>query len=152
MRSATLGRVILTTRHVLDGGRAQSDVRRRSWLAVFAFAVLACSPARPAADAQPSEVVRVAPAARDAGSLVAHTEELHAATREDCLAIVDVNIELQMKEMGIEDAAVVDARKKDMRVQLETDIEKCIGRKVSTSALDCVRSARAVADIDRCLR
>jgi hypothetical protein len=120
---------------------------RAAWALPF---VVACSPARPEANAPLPDDLRISPLARDGGPLVDPDEQTHPATREECVAIVDVNIEVQLKEMGFNDPALLEARKKELHVQLASEIEKCIGRKTSTKAIDCAMSAKSAGQIDRC--
>lgn len=79
-------------------------------------------------------------------------DETHSATREDCTAIVDANVEVQLRVAGLTDAAVLEQRKKEMRDHLADDIQQCIGKNVSARMIRCVKGAKTLPDIDRCLR
>jgi hypothetical protein len=74
------------------------------------------------------------------------------ATREDCEAVVDKNVELQLKALGVTDAAVVSKRREEMRASMKDDIEKCVGKRVTDSMLACVKAAETTEKIDKCLR
>jgi hypothetical protein len=74
------------------------------------------------------------------------------ATRADCEAVVDKNVELQLKALGVTDPAIVTKRRDEMRASLSDDIDKCIGKRVTDSMMSCVQSAETADKIDKCLR
>jgi cytochrome c biogenesis protein ResB len=74
------------------------------------------------------------------------------ATREDCEAVVDKNVELQLKALGVTEPATVAKRREEMRASLKDDIEKCIGKRVTDSMMSCVKTAETADKIDKCLR
>jgi hypothetical protein len=74
------------------------------------------------------------------------------ATREDCEAVVDKNVELQLKALGVTDPAVVGKRRDEMRASMRDDIEKCVGKRVTDGMMSCVKSAETAEKIDKCLR
>ena len=74
------------------------------------------------------------------------------ATREDCEAVVDKNVELQLKALGVTDAAVVAKRREEMRASMREDIDKCVGKRVTDSMMACVKNAETADKIDKCLR
>jgi predicted small lipoprotein YifL len=74
------------------------------------------------------------------------------ATLADCEAVVDRNVEVQLKALGVTDAAVVSKRREDMRASMKEDIQKCVGKRVTDGAMACVKSAETVEQIDKCLR
>jgi hypothetical protein len=74
------------------------------------------------------------------------------ATREDCEAVVDKNVELQLKALGVTDPAVVGKRRDEMRASMRDDIEKCVGKRVTDAMMTCVKSAETAEKIDKCLR
>jgi len=74
------------------------------------------------------------------------------ATREDCEAVVDKNVELQLKALGVTDPAIVSKRRDEMRASMRDDIEKCVGKRVTDSMLACVKTAETAEKIDKCLR
>lgn len=74
------------------------------------------------------------------------------ATREDCEAVVDRNVELQLKALGVTDPAVVGKRRDEMRASMRDDIEKCVGKRVTDAMMTCVKSAETAETIDECLR
>lgn len=74
------------------------------------------------------------------------------ATREDCEAVVDKNVELQLKALGVTDPAVVGKRREEMRASMHDDIDKCVGKRVTDSMMSCVKNAETAEKIDKCLR
>lgn len=74
------------------------------------------------------------------------------ATRADCEAVVDKNVELQLKALGVVDPAVVGKRREEMRASMHDDIDKCVGKRVTDSMMSCVKSAETAEKIDKCLR
>ena len=74
------------------------------------------------------------------------------ATKEDCEAVVDKNVELQLKALGVTDPAIVSKRRDEMRASMRDDIDKCIGKRVTDSMMACVKNAETAEKIDKCLR
>jgi hypothetical protein len=74
------------------------------------------------------------------------------ATREDCEAVVDKNVELQLKALGVTDPAVVTKRREEMRGSMKDDIDKCVGKRVTDGMIACVKNAETADKIDKCLR
>ncbi len=74
------------------------------------------------------------------------------ATREDCEVVVDKNVELQLKALGVTDPAIVNKRRDEMRAAMRDDIDKCVGKRVTDGMMTCVRNAETADKIDKCLR
>lgn len=74
------------------------------------------------------------------------------ATREDCEAVVDRNVELQLKALGVVAPDVVAKRREEIRASMREDIDKCIGKRVTDSMMACVKRAETAEKIDKCLR
>ncbi len=74
------------------------------------------------------------------------------ANRADCEVVVDQNVEVQLRAMGVVDPSTVDKRKDEMRSALRDDIDKCVGRRVTDGMLGCVRRAQTAKQIDECLK
>ena len=74
------------------------------------------------------------------------------ATREDCDLVVDRNVELQLKALGVSDPAVVSKRRDEMKASMKDDIDKCVGKRVTDGMMSCVKSADTPEKIDKCLR
>jgi hypothetical protein len=74
------------------------------------------------------------------------------ATREDCETIVDRNVEVQLRALGVQDTDLVTKRKEELRASMKDDIETCIGKRVTDGMMTCVRKAETADQIDKCLR
>lgn len=74
------------------------------------------------------------------------------ATHEDCEAVVDKNVELQLKALGVVDPATVGKRRDEMRASMKDDIDKCVGKRVTDTMISCVKNAETTEKIDKCLR
>lgn len=74
------------------------------------------------------------------------------ATREDCEIVVDKNVEVQLKALGVTDPGVIAKRRDEMRSSMKDDIDKCIGKRVTDSMITCVKRAENAEQIDKCLR
>lgn len=119
----------------------------------LAMGLAACPGPGPEANAPLPDDLRISPLGRgDAGPLVDPDDATHPATREECIAVVDANITVQLRAMGFEDPALLERRKKELQAQLSKEIESCIGKKTSTRAIECAMAARSAGEIDRCFR
>jgi len=76
----------------------------------------------------------------------------HKATREDCEVVVDRNVELQLKALGVTDPSTVAKRREEMRASMKEDIDKCVGKRVTDGNMACVKNAETAEKIDECLR
>lgn len=74
------------------------------------------------------------------------------ATRADCEAVVDKNVEAKLKADGIVDPATIAKRKEELRASLKEDIDQCVGKRVTDRMLKCVENAATPDEIDKCLR
>jgi hypothetical protein len=78
----------------------------------------------------------------------------HPASREECEQILDKIVELELQEQKVTDPAVVEQRKADTRkAKGEAVVQQCVGRRITSGALVCVRSATSYDEINnKCLR
>jgi hypothetical protein len=74
------------------------------------------------------------------------------ATRADCELVVDKNVEVKLKADGMNDPALIQKRKDELRASLKDDIDKCVGKRVTDGMLACVKNAETAEQIDKCLR
>lgn len=74
------------------------------------------------------------------------------ATRADCEAVVDKNVEVKLKAEGITDPAIVQKRKEELRASLRDDIDKCVGKRITDGMMACVKGAETAEQIDKCLK
>lgn len=103
----------------------------------------------------PAPLVSLAPLASLLGAALLATALVgcgRKATREDCEAVVDKNVELQLKALGVTEPGVVTKRRDEMRASMREDIEKCVGKRVTDAMMSCVKSAETAEKIDKCLR
>ncbi|MBK9259160.1 MAG: hypothetical protein IPM54_04930 [Polyangiaceae bacterium] len=74
------------------------------------------------------------------------------ATKADCDAILDKSAEIELKAQNVTDPAEVQKRTEAVRAaQGEQLLAKCIGRRVTDKAMQCVRLATTADQVDRCL-
>lgn len=73
------------------------------------------------------------------------------ATLEDCEIIVDRNVEVQLKALGITDEQIIAQRRTEMRAALKDDIGTCVGKRVTDGMMTCVKGADTTEQLDQCL-
>ena len=73
------------------------------------------------------------------------------ATEADCSAIVDRNVEVQMRKMNINDPVSITKKQQDIRGQFSESMKGCVGRRITDSMMQCVRNADTVDAIDQCM-
>lgn len=74
------------------------------------------------------------------------------ATREDCEAIVNRNVSVQLQAMNISDAELIKKKQIELRDQLQGEIDTCIGKRVTDGMMACVKQATTPEQIDKCMR
>lgn len=74
------------------------------------------------------------------------------ASRADCEAVVDKNVEVKLLADGVTDPDIVARRKEELRASLKDDIDKCVGRRITDGMMACVKGAQTAEQIDKCLR
>jgi hypothetical protein len=76
----------------------------------------------------------------------------HPATRADCDEIFDKSAELELRSQNITDLAEIQKRTAAVRAARGEDLlKKCLGRRITKGALECVRKATSADQVDRCL-
>jgi hypothetical protein len=83
----------------------------------------------------------------------------HPATPQECQAIVDRLVELELKEQHVSDPAEIARRRRtslgagDSGGTPADIVKDCLGRHLTDRAMACVRSAQTPAEVsERCLR
>lgn len=78
----------------------------------------------------------------------------HKATEADCEQILDRIVELELKDQGVTDPELVKKRTEETKSRKrEQLIKSCVGKRVSRSNMECIRTAKNAAEItDKCLR
>lgn len=74
------------------------------------------------------------------------------ATRSDCERFLDKNVEVKLKSEGITEGPAIQKRQTELRAQLQEDVDRCVGRRITDGMLSCVDRAQVDKDIDKCLR
>jgi len=76
----------------------------------------------------------------------------HPATRAECDEIFDKSAELELRSQNVTDPAEITKRTAAVRAARgEELIAKCVGRRITQKALECVRKAGSAEQVDRCL-
>jgi hypothetical protein len=73
------------------------------------------------------------------------------ATEADCAAIIDRNVEVQMKKMNISDQAAIAKKQQEIKGQFSESMKGCVGRRITDSMMACVKAAPTVEAIDACM-
>ena len=74
------------------------------------------------------------------------------ATEQQCHAIFDRIVEIELEEMGFRDAALASRRKQELRAQHHGAVRGCIGRPISADAIACVATAKTTEELShKCL-
>ena len=75
------------------------------------------------------------------------------ATPEECGEIFDRIVEVELRERGFRDAALVDLKRKELRDVLAPELKECPGKRLEIGALVCVRRATSAETMSHeCLR
>jgi hypothetical protein len=75
------------------------------------------------------------------------------ATPRACLEIFDRIVELELREQGFRDPALLARKREQLRLAFAPDLERCHQRPLPTDALRCVRKATSTEEISHgCLR
>lgn len=56
-----------------------------------------------------------------------------------------------MKKMNINDSAAIAKKQQDIRSQFSESMKGCVGRRITDSMMQCVRTADTVDAIDQCM-
>jgi hypothetical protein len=78
----------------------------------------------------------------------------HPMSSDECDQFINKVIELELDKQNVHDPATVEQRKKDVIAARGKDLTQgCVGRKVTDSAMRCVRAAKSYDEIENvCLR
>jgi hypothetical protein len=75
------------------------------------------------------------------------------ATAEDCAALLDRVVELDMKQSGYHDRVLLAKHQAALRARFASELDACTRMALPRGAMDCVADAKSVNDITaRCLR
>jgi hypothetical protein len=75
------------------------------------------------------------------------------ATREDCRQVLDRLVELELREKGFRDAALVARWRANAETAHVADLAACEGRRMARAAMTCVAAATSSEEIvHRCFQ
>ena len=75
------------------------------------------------------------------------------ATEEQCRAIFDRLVELELSEMGFRDPELTRRRQSELRARHRDELEACVGRPLRSDAMRCVQAAESAEQLSHeCLR
>ena len=74
------------------------------------------------------------------------------ATQADCEVILDRMVVVKLRQKNITDAESVSKMQAELRKDAESDFPSCVGRRISDSALTCIKKAETQEAIVKCLR
>lgn len=75
------------------------------------------------------------------------------ASAEQCRAIFDRLVVLELKEMGFQDPALSERRQIELAARYREELATCVGRRIPPGAMTCVASAETAEVVNRdCLR
>lgn len=74
----------------------------------------------------------------------------HPATEDECKALFDKSVEVEMRELAKADDVVIAKKKEELRKGFEADLKACIGKRVTDSSMNCVRKATTAAELTDC--
>jgi hypothetical protein len=76
----------------------------------------------------------------------------HPATRGECEEIFQRSAEIELQAQSVTDPAEVKRRTEEFRAARgDKLLEECVGKRITDSAMDCVRNAKDAASFDACL-
>lgn len=75
----------------------------------------------------------------------------HPATKAECDEIFRISASIKLREQEITDPAEVAKRTDDARAVRSSLVDKCIGRRITDGAMQCIRGAQTAAAFDACL-
>lgn len=78
----------------------------------------------------------------------------HPASEQECEAIIDRIIELELEKQNVKDPAQIEQRKVEARKARGAELmSRCKGRRVTDASIACIKSAKSYEQIDNvCLR
>lgn len=76
----------------------------------------------------------------------------HPATDEECKALFDKSVEVEMRELAKADEVTIAKKKEELRKGFESDLKACVGKRVTDSSMNCVRKATTAAELTDCSR
>jgi len=76
----------------------------------------------------------------------------HPATAEECEAIISKSAELELRAQNVNDPALIAQRTAAVKAARGDELlKRCIGKRITSRALECVQRAATPRDVDKCL-
>lgn len=75
----------------------------------------------------------------------------HRASPEDCAAILERIVDLELEARGYRDPVLASRRRSELRSKLAPELSTCEGRRMPPGALDCVERATTSGEVSHCL-
>jgi hypothetical protein len=69
------------------------------------------------------------------------------ATREQCRAIFDVIVDLELREMGFADPLLTQRRQEELAQRYAMQLEECAGKPLPEGAMRCIESAASAEQV-----
>jgi hypothetical protein len=86
------------------------------------------------------------------GTLCVQSCTRERATEQQCHAIFDRIVEIELEEMGFRDVALAARHKAEMRARHQSAVRSCVGRFISSRAMPCVATANTTEELShKCL-
>jgi hypothetical protein len=74
------------------------------------------------------------------------------ASEQQCHAIFDRIVEIELEELGFRDPALAALRQAELRARYQSEIARCVGQYISDQALPCVATAKTTEELShKCL-
>jgi hypothetical protein len=74
------------------------------------------------------------------------------ASEQQCHAIFDRIVEIELEELGFRDGALAARRKAELRARYQSELRSCVGRSISDDVLPCVAAAKTTEELShKCL-
>jgi hypothetical protein len=97
-------------------------------------------------------VFRAGPIAGAATLLLFVTGCGHPASREECVQIFDHSAEIELRSQNVTDAKTIADRTAAVRAARGDElIAQCVGKRITSRALECVKRAGSASEVDHCL-
>lgn len=74
------------------------------------------------------------------------------ATQADCDTILDRMVVVKLKERSITDKETISKMQGELRHDAEIDLQGCVGKRITDSAMHCIEKAESQQAIVKCLR
>ena len=75
----------------------------------------------------------------------------HPATKAECEEIFERSAEIELRAQKVSDPGLIEERTKEARAASDKLLEQCVGRRVTESAMECIRAAQTAGEFDACL-